>query len=276
MPLEKMFVLIDGLVAMECTVGLAQTCHPHDGDVVALVKSYAIKAQKQGVDLLIFPESLMSVYESDKEQFLHEAEPIGGAFTQAVDEIARDYGLWMVYTINEYNPSGNPFNTAIVVDNRGVRQGVYRKIHLFDTDFTHESDRMTAGDQLFEPIRTPFGVLGLAICYDLRFPEVARAAALAGCDLMIYPAAWVDGSLKADQWRTLLRARAIENAFFVAGVSRADKAYIGQSCIVDPQGVVLAAGGPDEALVVARITTELKAEVRKRMPVLDHRRGDVY
>ncbi len=261
---------------MEYTIGLAQTCHPSDGNVVELVKSYANKAQKQGVDLLIFPESLMSVYETDKEQFLHEAEPLGGAFTQAVNSIAREYGIWMVYTVNELNPSGNPFNSAVVVDDQGIQQGVYRKVHLFDTDFTHESDRMTAGDELFDPIETPFGMLGLAICYDLRFPEVARRAALAGCDLMIYPAAWVDGPLKADQWRTLLRARAIENGIFVAGVSRADKSYLGQSCVVDPQGVVLAAAGPDEALVVAHIDTALKTAVRKRMPVLDHRRVDLY
>lgn len=261
---------------MECTIGLAQTCHPRNGEVEALVKSYARRAREQGVDLLIFPEFLMSPYEIDKDQFIQEAEPLGGAFTRAIDKVAQDCGLWMVYTINEYNPWGNPYNTAVVVDDQGVQQGVYRKVHLFDTEAVHESDRLTAGDSLFEPIRTPFGVLGLAMCYDLRFPEVARAAAVAGCDVMIYPAAWVDGALKAEQWRTLLQARAIENAFFVAGVSRADKTYIGQSCLVDPQGVVLAAGGPDETLVVARIDVARNAHVRKRMPVLDHRRVDVY
>lgn len=261
---------------MEYTLGLAQTCHPGDGDVISLVERYVKQAQCQGVDLLLFPESLMSVYEIEKEQFLREAQSLGDAFTCAIDALAREYGLWIVYTVNERNPKGNPFNTAVIVDDQGMRRGVYRKVHLFDTDRTRESDRMDAGDKLFEPLSTPFGVIGLAICYDLRFPEVARAAAVAGCDLMIYPAAWADGSLKADQWRTLLRARAIENECFVAGVSRADKGYIGQSCIVDPQGVVVAAGGPSEALVVARINTQHIDSVRSKMPVLNHRRDDLY
>ena len=211
---------------MQVTIGLAQTKHPEDGDVIALVERFAAEARSRRVDVLVFPESLMSRYEKEAEAFVREAEPADGAFSTALDAIAARYGLWMVYTLNERNPQGNPFNTAIIVDSTGTKRGIYRKIHLFDTDFTHESDRMSAGSALFEPIDTPFGKIGLAICYDLRFPEQARAAALAGCDILIYPAAWVSGNTKAEQWHTLLAARAIENEMFVVGVSRADEGYI--------------------------------------------------
>ncbi len=261
---------------MKFTLGLAQTCHPEDGDVLNLVDRVAYEAQEARVDLLVFPESLMTRYERDLGDFLAAAEPLDGEFCTAMNKLAAKHGMWIVYTVNELNPDGRPFNTVVVVDGRGCMQGVYRKTHLFDTDFTRESDRMGKGDRLFEPIDTPFGKIGLGICYDLRFPETARFAALHGAELMIYPAAWVDGKLKADQWQTLLAARAIENEMFVAGVSRADAGYIGQSCVVDPQGVVIAAGGPGQALVVTRIDTSLIGEVRSRMPVLEHRRPELY
>lgn len=259
------------------TIGLAQTKHPEDGDVVALVERFAAAAAERGVQLLVFPESLMSRYEQDAGAFVREAEPVDGPFASAVDRIAARYGIWIVYTLNELNPSGGkPFNTAIVVDEAGEKRGIYRKIHLFDTDFVQESSRMSAGDALFEPIDTPFGKLGLAICYDLRFPEQARAAALAGCDIMVYPAAWVAGNTKAEQWRTLLAARAIENEMFVAGVSRADDGYIGQSAVANPYGILIASGGPDEELVTCTIDVAMRKGVYERMPVFDHRRTDAY
>lgn len=244
---------------------------------MALVERFAACAKDRGVDLLVFPESLMSRYEQSTEAFCREAEPVDGPFSRAVDAIAARYGLWIVYTLNELNPSGGkPYNTAIVVDDSGVKRGIYRKIHLFDTDFTHESDRMSAGDELFEPIETPFGRLGLGICYDLRFPELARAAALAGCDVLVYPAAWVAGNTKAEQWHTLLAARAIENEMFVAGVSRADEGYIGQSAVADPRGILIAQVGVGEELLTCTIDVSVRSEVYERMPVFAHRRTDIY
>lgn len=135
---------------------------------------------------------------------------------------------------------------------------------------------MAAGSALFDPIDTPFGRIGLSICYDLRFPEVARFAATHGCHLLINPAAWVDGLLKAEQWRTLLSARAIENEIFVAGLSRVDKGYIGQSAVFGPDGVMLASGGVREELVAARIDLSAIDGVRAAMPVLEHRRPELY
>lgn len=261
---------------MKVTFGAAQTCHPADGDVVALVERFASQAKAQGVDMLVFPESLMSRYEAEIGDFLAESQPIGGPFTQAVDAIAAKYELWIVYTMNEINEGRKPYNTAIVVDLAGERRGVYRKVHLFDSATTQESERMSSSDELFVPIETPFGKLGVAICYDLRFPEVARKAALEGCDIMVYPSAWVDGPRKAEQWETLLTARAIENEMFVVGVCRADEGYIGTSLIIGPDGVVHARGGTSEELMVATIDLEDLGRMRAAIPVMQHRRPEVY
>ena len=264
---------------MSFRIGLAQTCHPADGDAASLVGRYAAQAADEGVDLLVFPESLMSRYELEKGAFLAQSQEIGGYFSRTVEGIAAHYGLWIVYTMNEKNPAGPdalPFNTAVLVDAVGIRRGCYRKVHLFDTDFTRESERMSAGDSLFEPVSTPFGRIGLGICYDLRFPELARAQAHAGCDVMIYPSAWVDGPGKADQWKVLLAARAVENQMFAVGVSRADEGYIGTSCVYSPAGSALACADGTEQLLVCDIDTSGLEDARCAMPILDHRRRDLY
>lgn len=263
---------------VEFTLGLAQCRHPEDGDVISLVRDWCARAQEAGVDLLVFPESLMSRYEMERGAFLAASQSVGGPFSQAVEAMAAEFGLWVVYTMNERAEAQDkpPYNTAVLVDSEGSRRAVYRKVHLFDTDFTQESSRMSAGDVLLEPVDTPFGRVGIAVCYDLRFPEVARSAALAGCDLMLYPAAWVDGSGKVIQWRMLLAARAIENQMYVAGLSRCDKGYIGSSCVADPYGNYLAEAGSEEELLICKLDSVALGDARSKMPVLSHRRPRLY
>lgn len=273
---------------MTFKLGLAQCCHPADGDVPKLVDTWAARAKAAGVDLLVFPESLMTPFDASAEEFAASAQPLDGPFCRAVEAVAAKYGLWMVYTANERGDAGEgagadavprPFNTAVVVDDTGAKRGVYRKVHLFDTDFVKESDKVAAGDAPMPPVQTPFCKLGVGICYDLRFPELARAAALDGADVVVYPSAWVDGARKVDQWRTLLAARAIENELFVAGLSRCDRAfggagrdYAGHSCVFGPLGEELASAGLAEELLVAEIDLEAKRRAREAMPVLEHRR----
>ena len=276
-------------------LGLAQCCHPLDGDVVSLAAAWMDRAKASGVDLLVFPESFMTPYELDPQAFAAAAEPLDGPFCSRIDALAAEHGLWVVYTANERGASGagkrgasggdggRPYNTAVMVDSAGVRRSAYRKVHLFDTDFTRESDKVRAGDALPLPVDTPFGSVCVAVCYDVRFPELARAAALRGCDVLVYTSAWVDGPRKVDQWRTLLRARAIENELFVAGLSRCDRGfgadkrdYAGHSCVFGPAGDELAGAGAGAALVTAEIDLAEIAAVRAAMPVLDHRRPALY
>ena len=275
-------------------LGLAQCCHPSDGDVVAMADKWACRASDAGVDFLVFPESLMTPFELSDADFAEEAQAIDGPFCTAMDALAAKYGLWMAYTVNERSgapacsdvPSGvsRPYNTAVIVGSDGVKRSVYRKVHLFDTDFVRESDKITPGSELVAPVQAPFGSIGVAICYDLRFPELARAAASAGCQVLVYASAWVDGPRKVDQWRTLLAARAIENEMYVAGLSRCDRGfgqtrrdYAGNSCIFGPLGEeVASARGIEEELLVADIDPAALDAARAAMPALDHRRVDLY
>ena len=130
----------------------------------------------------------------------------------------------------------------------------------------------------FLPIATPFGRLGLGTCYDLRFPEVALHAALQGAELLIYPSAWVDGPLKALQWKTLISARAIENGITVIGCSQyAKDTFIGQSFACDPfrQYTGRWEGRKNELLLVP-VTPGLTRDAHSRIPSLVNRRTDLY
>lgn len=261
---------------MSFKVALAHTCHPEDGDVISLVNDVVIRAKKQHADIVVFPESLMSKFEIERQAFLKEAQNVDGAFSRSIDAIASEHGVWIVYTMNEANQQdARPFNTAILSDATGVKRAVYRKIHLFDSSSIKESERMSSSDNEPSPAETPFGTIGLGICYDLRFPEYARRQALNGCELLVFPAAWVDGPQKELQWKTLLQARAIENEIFVAGVSRADKGYVGTGYVFAPDGKSIASP-IDRDLLIAEIDLGEIENMRNAIPCLEHRRPELY
>lgn len=263
---------------MGFTLGLAQVAHPVDGDVLAQVRRYAVRAAEAGCDIVAFPESLMGPWDSRARHYAHAPEPLGGPFCQAIDAIAAELGIWVAYTTEEANPvdPARPYNTAVVTDPTGTRRYAYRKAHLYDAIGERESDRMSAGDRAPEAIETPLCRLGVAICYDLRFPEVARGLALQGAELILYLSAWVAGPRKVEQWRTLLAARAIENECFVAGLSRTGGGRCGSSLVVDPLGRTVAAAGEGECLLTCAVDTAEVASARQAMPILEHRRPELY
>ena len=263
---------------MTFTLGIAQTGFPADGDVLAQVERIASQAHGRDVDLLVFPENLMCPQELTAQELAALAEPIDGRFANGIRNIARRHGVWIVFTMSEINPAGGPpYNTATVAGADGRAHGAYRKCHLYDAHGVSESARMSAGDALCRSIATPFCSLGLGICYDLRFPEVTRGLALDGCDLMVFPAAWHDGPGKALHWETLLRARAIENECFVAGVCHGASRYVGMSHVFDPLGnELLHGGGDDGELQTCSINLDAIRSARDAMPVLAHRRPDLY
>ena len=262
---------------MTFKLALAQCAHRQDGNAAALVEDWAGRAAHEGADLLVFPESLMTPFELSSEEYIAAAEPLDGPFGRRMSEVARERGLWMLYSANELNPAGGaPFNAAVLLDDAGERRAVYRKVHLFDVGRYRESKKMSAGDRIFEPVQTPFCKLGLGICYDLRFPELARKQALAGAEVLLYPAAWVDGPQKVEQWQTLVRARAIENGAFVAGLSRTGDIYIGHSLVAGPTGAVVAEADGGEQLLCCDIDVDAVAATQAAVPALAHRRPELY
>lgn len=263
---------------MAFTLGLAQVAHPADGDPVSQVRRYAERAADKGVDLLVFPESLMGPWDAAARRYVHGPEPLDGPFCRAIDAIAAQYGIWLVYTTEEAYTADptRPYNTAVATGPDGRQRAAYRKTHLYDAIGERESDRMTAGDRPAPVVDMGFARAGVAICYDLRFPEVARGMALAGAELVVYPSAWVAGPRKVEQWRTLVAARAIENECYVAGLSRTGGGRCGNSLVVDPLGVAMATAGDEECLLTCSIDIGEVTHARQAMPVLEHRRPELY
>jgi predicted amidohydrolase len=152
----------------------------------------------------------------------------------------------------------------------------YRKLHLYDAFGYRESDWVEPG-----PIAAPetFAwegfTVGIQTCYDVRFPEVTRRLVDAGADLVLVPAEWVRGPLKEEHWRTLVTARAIENTVYVAAADHTPPIGVGASMIVDPMGVALASLGEEPGVVVAEVTRERVASVRRTNPALAVRRFGV-
>ena len=263
---------------MAFKLALAQCAHPGNGDVLGLVQDWVKRAVLADADMLVFPEGLMTPFEKEPEEYMASAQMLTGGFSRAVDEIIREQGIWTIYTMNEKNllTEGKPYNTAVVAGPDGNIRDSYRKVHLFDSGDYSESSKMSPGNRIFVPFDVPFCRFGLGICYDLRFPELARKQALDGCDIMIYPSAWVDGPGKVDQWVTLLRARAIENGIYTAGVCRVGDGYIGNSLVASPTGEVLAQAGTGEELLLCRIDINKVKAAQEAIPTLKDRRPELY
>ena len=259
------------------TLALAQCAHRSDGDALALARDWCARATDAGADLICFPECLMTPFETEPDEYAASAEPADGPFAQAISELARETGLWVVWTMNEADPDGGrPYNTAVVTSSSGETMSRYRKVHLFDSGTYQESSKMQAGSELPHVIETPWGRISAAICYDLRFCELSRNLALEGAELVLFPSAWVAGPQKVEQWRALLAARAVENGMFAAGLSRAGGEYAASSAVYAPDGRAVALAGTGEELVVCILDLAEVRSAREAIPVLRHRRPELY
>lgn len=168
-------------------------------------------------------------------------------------------------------------NAVVAVDGAGAVVGLYRKVHLYDAFGSRESDRLRPGPSDAAPLvldvaGVRFGVL---TCYDLRFPESARRLVDAGADVLVVPAAWADGDLKAMHWRTLAVARAIENTAAVVAVGMAGKGVVGRSLVVGPDGVVGLELDEKSAIRTVDLDPDELRAVREKNPSLANRRYGV-
>ncbi len=244
------------------------------------VRAAAQAAAAAGARLAVFPEGTQARFSADLRAV---AEPLDGPFCRGVAEAARSAGLAIAACIFEPAPDGRVFNTTVGFESDGSLVAVYRKIHLFDALGHRESDSVAPGDEVV--IASLAGLrVGFMTCYDVRFPELARALSAGGADLLVLPAAWAAGTFKEEHWVTLVRARAIENTIWVAAAGQVpDPAEpptraptgIGRSMLVDPMGVVRIDLGPAEGLGIGDVDTERTAGVRATLPSLANRRDDV-
>jgi len=221
-------------------------------------------------DLVVFPEAFSRDFGAAGSDVSGYAEPTDGPFAQEVERVAEERSTTVVAGMFEVSGDpGRPYNTLVV---RGAARADYRKVHLYDSFGYRESDRLSAGD--VGEVVVPFGdlTLGLMTCYDLRFPEQGRALVDAGADVLVVPAAWVAGERKVDHWRTLVRARAIENVSYVVAAAQPGPRYSGHSMVVDPLGDVLAEGDLAPTTLRATLHREVVEEARRTNPSLANRR----
>ncbi|HTX28298.1 MAG TPA: carbon-nitrogen hydrolase family protein [Streptosporangiaceae bacterium] len=245
------------------------------------VRVALVQAAEAGADLAVFPEATQVRFGSDLRA---AAEPLDGPFGSELAAAAGDTGVALVAGVFEPAPDGRVYNTAVAYDGAGDLVASYRKLHLFDAFGHRESEQVAPGSA--PVICTLAGVrAGLAICYDVRFPELFRALAVGGAELIVLPAAWAAGLFKEEHWVTLVRARAIENTVWVAAAGQVPDpdepptraaTGIGRSLLVDPLGVVRMDLGPGPGVAVAEVDADLVRGARATVPSLDNRREDVF
>ena len=241
-------------------------------------------AAADGARLIVLPEKWTAI--GSDAQMRAAAETLDGAAVCWARAIARELAVDLVAgSILERVPGRAKLaNTSVHVGPDGEVKAVYRKLHMFDVEVDGRSYRESELEEPGEEIvlsRTADGVeLGLSICYDLRFPELYRILAVRGARIIALPAAFTLATTR-DHWRTLVRARAIENQAFVIAANQVGEHPAGQhsggrSMIVDPWGVVLAQAPDGEGHIVAELDLARQQEIRARLPSLANRRPHAY
>lgn len=240
------------------------------------------EAAANGSQLVVLPEMFNCPYEN--KAFPLYAEEYPGETTSMLSRLARELGIYLVGGSIPERDQGVIYNTSFIYDKNGHLIGRHRKIHLFDVEIEggisfKESAGLGAGKQV-TVVDTEFCRIGVAICYDMRFPELMRLMALAGAEVIIVPAAF-NLTTGPVHWEITAKARALDNqVYFVAAsparnLQAAYHAY-GHSCIIDPWGQVVNKLDEKEGILYGEIDLQYVQKVRRELPLLQHIRKDVY
>lgn len=251
-------------------------------DNLKRAREFLVQAKERGAELAALPEHFAYLGPEDKNP--PSAQPLEGPLVQEFGGLARELDLFLLLgSFPETGPAPQPpYNTSVLLGKDGAILAAYRKMHLFDVDLpggpTYQESRFIhpGREVVATPLPgTPF-TAGLAVCYDLRFPELFRALVDQGADLLFLPAAFTLATGR-DHWEVLLRARAIENQAYVVapaqwGRHSPGRRSYGRSLIVDPWGVVLAQAPEAEGVILAEIDHARLSRLRREMPCFRHRR----
>lgn len=272
-------------------VAVGQMCATDNkADNLRQVEELVKQAKAKEAKMLFLPECCDFVVK-DKSQLLSLAESLNGELMAKYRELAKCHQIWLsLGGLHELKPSSNgepskTYNSHVLLNDKGELTSVYRKLHLFDVQTEEvnmmESSYVAPGNSLERPVATPAGLLGMQICYDLRFGETALLLRKLGAQILTYPSAFTYSTGKA-HWEILLRARAIETQCFVIAAAQQGwhnpkRQSWGHAMIINPWGKVLADCGEQElAVATAEVDLAMQEKVYKSMPCFDHRRNDIY
>lgn len=242
------------------------------------------KAVNKGAKIVVLPEMFNCPY--DTSFFRSYAEEEGGHTFSRLSKIAKDEGIILIGgSIPEIeSTTDRVYNTCYVFDSTGSKIGKHRKMHLFDIDveggqYFKESDILSSGKSV-TVFDTPYGKMGVAICFDFRFPELSRLMAYEGAKIIFMPGAF-NMTTGPAHWEILFKSRALDNQVYTVGVAPArsyDGSYIsyGNSMIVDPWGKVVGRLDYEENILIEDIDLDIIEKIRKELPLLSSIRHDVY
>ncbi len=242
-------------------VALIQPEIREESDSRRLAAMASLLEGARGADLVVLPE-LWRVGYSDFDAYSAKAETLEGETASLVREMARGLQAFVLGGTIIEEGDGKLFNTALLVDRRGELLTTYRKIHLLEYR-SRERSLLSPGDAA-RVVPVEFGVLGLAVCYDLRFPELFRILAERGAQIVLVPSAWPARRFEA--WDALSRARAVENQGYLLACDGTGNGLLGQSRVVDPWGVVIASLGGRPGVLHAELDLGALRRFRDEFP----------
>ncbi|HEY3444477.1 MAG TPA: carbon-nitrogen hydrolase [Paludibaculum sp.] len=276
-----------GLAQMACSTDPAENLDK----AVAQVR----EAAARGAQIICLQELFRSQYfcREESAELFDLAETIPGDSTDTLARIAKELGVVIVASLFERRAAGLYHNTAAILNADGALAGIYRKMHIPDDPLFYEKFYFTPGDLGFKNFDTPFGRIGVLVCWDQWYPEGARLTAMQGADVLFYPTAigWHPaekaqyGSAQLDAWRTVQRGHAIANGIYVAAVNRIGfegtpehgLEFWGNSFVADPFGVMVAEASTDqEEILVVECDRRRIEEVRRNWPFFRDRRIDAF
>ncbi|CAG9762772.1 unnamed protein product [Ceutorhynchus assimilis] len=290
----RIYLNYSRMSSSSCIVSVCQFTATNDKTKnTKVIQNLVQESVKKQAKMVFFPEACDFI-SRDKTEFKNLSEPITGPLMTSYQDLAKTSQVWLsIGGFHEKYDQDTIYNSHVIINDKGNIEAVYRKIHLFDVSIPEqninlkESELNTAGSQILAPVQTPIGLLGLSICYDLRFPEQSTILRKLGADVLTYPSAFTSATGKV-HWETLLKARAIENQCFVIaaaqyGQHNEKRISYGHSMIVDPWGQILAEcpkysteKPSDESFAVATIDFDQLKRIRMEMPIMSHRRNDIY
>ncbi len=277
-------------------IGLVQTaCSPEPAENTEKAVAKVREAAARGAQIVCLQELFRSQYfcREERAELFDLAESIPGQTTELMGRLAKELGVVIVASLFERRAAGLYHNTAAVLNADGTLAGMYRKMHIPDDPLYYEKFYFTPGDLGYRNFDTPYGRIGVLVCWDQWYPEAARLTAMQGADVLFYPTAigWhpsekaENGAAQLDAWRTAQRAHAIANGVYVAAANRigfegpAEEGleFWGHSFVADPFGVVVAeAGAEQEEILVVECDRGRMEEVRRSWPFFRDRRVDSF